>query len=842
MRELISHPVGTRNGKPILLYDHLNEVAKRASHTILKLEPNLKLVFSTEDIALAAFIIGICHDFGKAKKQFQDYIWGEKGKDKDHAALSSIFTFIVAADVFKAKTQPTKLLPFVCAYTVNRHHGPLINIEEAFREENLEHEFEIARGKIDDRVWEFKFTHDDLGAAIEFGKYHDNFLNTPPKALADQVNQLAAYLRGEADKAVVTESWLVDLYFGLLLVVSSLTESDPACVIDAPEPRSPSRINSDTIKSYAFSQPKASSDFQSLREKAWEEINSFISQSTKSTLRLTLPTGLGKTLMGLYLSGQMQKETSSSVIYALPYLSIIEQATEVARSVFLQNFSEVSIIQYHSLSFPQEKDEEDKDKLNFRQARFSLENWDADLVITTFDQLFYSFLSADRGFIKRFFRLPGSICILDEVQTLPARLIPAVQILLQKMCEKLNLKILYMTATHPPLLKNAQSVLQDEEKYFRPINRTQLKLNIKDAIPFTKYLENLPNWLRQRKDKSILLVANTIRSSLKLFDCLNTLREQNKDFQDIQLFYLSGNVVPVERIKRISEIKQLLNTQPRLWFIVVSTQCVEAGVDIDMDEVVRDFGPWDSIMQVCGRANRFGSRERATVWIYRWLDDLSDHGREFHSYIYDSILTDATSNALSKYENVEEGEYLNIQKHYTQELEQILSQQASRELIKHALSWQFDELDFRRLFRGDDKAWKISLFCIADDTADKLKDITIELWSSKKPKEALKLLEELCENLELFLPLEQFLRIKPQDVKQFINELKSQTERQIRYQLPRLLNPMFQAYTISISVRSLEGLSLGYISEGFPYASRELYEVLCGFSDTGRSEVLSNII
>jgi CRISPR-associated endonuclease/helicase Cas3 len=433
--------------------------------------------------------------------------------------------------------------------------------------------------------------------------------------------------------------------------------------------------------------------------------------------------------------------------------------------------------------------------------------------------------------------------ILDEVQTLPARLIPAVQILLQKMCEKLNLKILYMTATHPPFLKNAQSVLQDEEKYFEPINRTQLNLNIKETIPFTKYLENLPAWLLQRKGKSILLVANTIRSSLKLFDCLNTLRKQDESFQDMQLFYISGNIVPVERIKMINEIKQLLNTQPRPWLVVVSTQCIEAGVNIDMDEVVRDFGPWDSIMQICGRANRFDSRERAPVWIYRWSDDLSDRGREFHSYIYDPILTDATSSALSKYESiVEEVEYLDIQKLYSYELEQRLSQYVSQELIKYALSWQFDELDFREPFRGDNKAWKVSLFCIADDTANKLKDIAIELWSSREPMEALKLLDKLCENSDLFSSIEQFLRIKPQSVKQFINGLKGQTERKLLYQLPKLLNPMLQAYTISISVRSLEGLNLGHISEGFSYIPRESYEVLCGFSDVKRSEILSNII
>jgi len=840
MRSLISHPVGTRNSGEILLYDHLNEVGSRAARTILKVKANLKLAFPAEDLTLAAFITGICHDFGKAKKQFQDYIWGGKGKDKEHAILSSIFTFIVAANIFKDKDKLSKsLLPFVCAYAVNRHHGPLINLDEAFEEAKLEHEFEVAKGAIDERLWQFKFELEDLDVVIAFENYRDSFLNAKIECLTKQANQFASLLRREAEKATANESWLVDLYFALLLIVSGLTESDLACVIDAPEPVSPCRINPEAVKNYAFSQPKASSEFQTLREKAWEEIDRFISQSPKGTLRLTLPTGLGKTLMGLYLSGQMQKEASSSIIYALPYLSIIEQATEVARSLFSQNG--VSIIQHHSLSFPQEKDEEDKDKLNFQQARFSLENWDADLVITTFDQLLYSFLSSDRGFIHRFFRLPGSVLILDEVQTLPARLIPAVESLLQSLRKKLNLKILYMTATHPPFLKNVQPVLQNEEQFFKPLRRTQLRLELEKPIPFTKYLNGLSDWLRKRRGKNILFVANTIRSSLKLFDCINSFKEQDGDFQDVHLFYLSGNVAPVDRLKRINQIKKLLKDDSDKWIVVVSTQCVEAGVDIDMDEVVRDFGPWDSIMQICGRGNRFGSRACADVWIYRWLDDLTDQHREFYRYIYDPVFTDATLSMLSSYKTVREEEYLNLQRQYVQELEQRLAKTPSRELLEYALSWRFDELDFRKLFRGVD-AWKMSLFCVADDTADKLKDIAIELWSSKKPLEALKLLEGLCNSAELFSPLKQFLRIEGEKIRQFIQRLQDQSERQLRYQLPRLLNPMFQAYTISVSVRTPEGLPLCYIAEGFPYAPREFYDSLRGFSPGKESGVLSNII
>lgn len=639
------------------------------------------------------------------------------------------------------------------------------------------------------------------------------------------------------------DAWLPDLYFVLLLIISALTEADRASVIGIPLPKAFGKVNAESIRRYASSRPEAPPIFQILRQKAWGETESFINQDFSKTVRLTLPTGMGKTLLGLYLAAKALQEANGPIIYALPYLSIIEQTTEVARFIFPSDSSDIRVIQHHSLSFPQEKHEEEKH--DFEQARFSLESWDAELVVTTFDQLFYSFLSPDRGFVRRFFQLPGSVLILDEIQTLPGRLIPAVQNLLQKASEILGTRIIYMTATHPPFLKEAQPVMKHDAHYFKPLRRTKLILNIKQPIPFSQYLHGLAKWLQRRRGRSILFVSNTIRCSLRLFDHLLTLKEE-EDFKELKLFYLSGNIAPVHRLKRIAEIKQALSSEPRPWLVVISTQCVEAGVDIDMDEVVRDFAPWDSIMQVCGRANRFGSREEATVWLYRWEDDFSERSGEFHRYIYDCILTDTTLEILSEYETIGEKDYFCLQEQYAHRLEERLSPENSQELLEKALSWQFDELDFEKLFR--DQGWKVSLFCVADQTAKKLKDIAVLMWEAKDFRKALRELQNLCEDHSLFEPLVQFLRITPRSLKGYIADIQKQDDRRIRFQLPRLLGPMLQAYTISIPVRSLEGLRerVSYISSKeriLPYIPREYYDPLRGFSpDKTDKEMLSNII
>lgn len=611
--------------------------------------------------------------------------------------------------------------------------------------------------------------------------------------------------------------------FPLLLVVSVLTEVDVACVVRAPELKQTSALDPQRVRRYAFNQPRAGETFQRLRERAWEEIQTAIEKPDTSALRLTLPTGLGKTLMGLYLSASLQEQAAPQpVIYALPYLSIIEQATDVARQVFPRDTSNISIIQHHSLSFP---DQPDEGLPNFERARFALEDWDADLVVTTFDQLFYSFLSRDRGFIRRFFRLPGAVLLLDEVQTIPARLLPAVDALLQRLQDVLGVRLIYMTATHPPFLKGARSPLQKDEDYFRPLARTQLHLQV-EPVPFGEYLSQLGDWLSERKGTKVLFVANTIRSARDLFAHLARLKGEEPDFEELRLFHLSGSVVPVERLRRIKEIRRLIENEPCAWICVVSTQCVEAGVDLDMDEAVRDFAPWDSLLQICGRVNRSGKRMRADVWVHRWVDDGSDRGREFHGYIYDPIFTATTLDVLSDREIVREEQYWEIQQSYAQELERRLSSEVSEELLRSALAWKFDELDFQNLFRGQERAWKVSVFCVADRTAERLKEIAVELWSSKNPKGALELLCELCDESELFGPLREFLRVEPGIVKRHAESLDGETDRRLRFSLSRLLQPLFQAYTISMPLRRLSELASSRITEGFPYLPRDVYQAL----------------
>jgi len=841
VRPLVSH-IHKEDGRVdyTLLHDHLSSVGDRCASLIAKLKQHLHLEIPAEDLINAAFITGVCHDFAKSKRHFQNYIWGGPGKDKNHATLSSIFTLLVASDYFQKKSLPTRLLPFICAYAVNRHHGMLTNIdgeEGAFAQHKLEEEYKIGKDSIDERVWSFNFVCSLTNLKIQYGNYKSSLLSVDLDRLTRETNSFARWLRQNSEKPDSTNGWLVDLYFALFLTISVLTESDQACVIGVAEPEEVQIIDSNKVKMYAFSQPKAAPIMQKLRERAWEEVDRFTYRIHLRSTRLTLPTGLGKTLMGLSMAGKLQEDSTAPIVYALPYLSIIDQVSKTSQAAL--DADGTRILQHHSLSFPQGGEDE---KANFERARFSLEQWNADLVVTTFDQLLYSFLSAERGFILRFFRLPGSVLVLDEVQSIPSRLIPAVDAFLQYLQQKLSVKILYMTATQPPFLKKAVSVLKSEGQFFTPLKRTKLQLNIQKSTPFTEYLDGLSEWMKKRKGKSILFVANTIRSSLILFEHLSKLRDDQ--FKGLNLIYLSGNVVPVQRLERINRIKQDLLSESKPWLVVVSTQCVEAGVDIDMDEVVRDFAPWDSLMQVCGRANRAAENRIANVWIYRWADDIGAGGREFNQYVYDPILIDATTSVIGGRKTIEEPQYWQIHGAYTKLVEQALSTNEAQEILKSALSWQFDEVgNFQKLFRGVD-SWKVSLLCEADATSENLIEICTLLWDKGGPQieEAHRRLIELCREQELFAPVQRFLKVTSEQVVRLANRITLKDEKKARHELMRLIQPMLQAYTVSISVKRTQGLPVARISDDFWFLPREYYDAEKGCLATASGDVRSNIV
>ncbi len=294
---------------------------------------------------------------------------------------------------------------------------------------------------------------------------------------------------------------------------------------------------------------------------------------------LTVPTGGGKTLSSVaFALDHAVLNGKSRIIYVIPYTSIIEQTAEVLRSIF----GAENVIEHHSNLDP--------DKETTR-SRLAAENWDAPIIVTTNVQFFESLYAARPARCRKLHNIAGSVVILDEAQLLPPQwLTPCVEAL-DQLAENYRVTILFSTATQPPLptRTKAREIVPNAEALYRTLRRTEYILPAEIQRP--------SDWdeiaARLQRYEQVLCVVNTRR------DCYDLFRRMPEG-----TVHLSALMCGEHRSRVIARIKERLAGEKPLR--VVSTQVVEAGVDIDFPVVFRALAGFDSIVQAAGRCNREG--------------------------------------------------------------------------------------------------------------------------------------------------------------------------------------------------------------------------------------------
>lgn len=374
---------------------------------------------------------------------------------------------------------------------------------------------------------------------------------------------------------------------------------------------------------------------------------------------LTAPTGIGKTLLAatwaLKQRQRIAEETGipPKIIVVLPFLSIIDQTTREYEALLRQGGEEPDgswFLTVHSLS-----DRQYKENMEGAAEAFFIDTWRTELVITTYDQFLFTLMRPDARYQMRFHNLCDALIIMDEVQSLPCVLWRPLEVLLKGLTRMGNSRALLMSATLPPFISEAQSILPDHVGYFQSFGRYTLRFRTQEKMPLQQFLreisQRLPSWLTDRK--RVLITLNTRKSARSVRDAIKAT--WTNDFQDVPLLFLSSDVTPRDRLQAIQQITE---GKP---CIVVSTQCIEAGVDIDMDLVIRDFAPLDSLIQIAGRCNRNGSKERCTVEI---LDLISNNGNRYSEMIYDPVHLQETWRIIGQNEQANEEDILELANQY----------------------------------------------------------------------------------------------------------------------------------------------------------------------------------
>jgi CRISPR-associated endonuclease/helicase Cas3 len=330
---------------------------------------------------------------------------------------------------------------------------------------------------------------------------------------------------------------------------------------------------------------------------------------------LTAPTGSGKTLMLLSLASEIIKQTGRKrIIYVLPFLSITEQVETEVLKIFEENIDYIQRVDSKSENHEFEKlqieleNEVTTEKLKEINIIEFIENtFSYPLIITTFVRFFETLLSNRNSELLKLPNFSNSIFLIDEIQSLPPRLYGFFIAYIKKFCQKFGSYAIISTATKPNFKlpednRVARNFFYDYSPPLPllPLNYFENDLFNRYQVEVLKDKINL-NTLKERiisENSSVLVILNTIDDTKKLFEGL-------KDHYDSsELLLLNTHFTPHHRKLKIYLAKRRLRQNKRV--VVISTQLIEAGVDIDFPVLYRDFAPVASIVQSAGRCNRNG--------------------------------------------------------------------------------------------------------------------------------------------------------------------------------------------------------------------------------------------
>jgi CRISPR-associated endonuclease/helicase Cas3 len=604
--------------------------------------------FQGEDHAELA---GLLHDLGKAEEGFKARMVAVKAGKKENHGDKQPHAHHGAALLLQAdETRGGPVWPV--AFAINAHHAGLHDRSNLQKRLGVRDKALAAEARlVGDADW-----NGTSWPVAHFGKNLPDWLDTLPFATPEQ---RAAKLRA------------VDLYTRFLF--SALVDADR---LDTEQQDSETKDNFAKRHNWRFGDaglankeaPEellalldaairkrkaaaeskgASTDVLEVRAQVLEDCDS-AAEKPRGVFTLTVPTGGGKTLSSVYfalkhIAAQNQQQTDPRrklrrIIVVIPFLNIIQQTVRELREVFQHSEDDPIVLEHHSQAqdpeTPSGKQAEKGDFDDYSRERtlrqLAAENWDAPIVVTTSVQFFDSLFSRRTANARKLHNIAKSVVIFDEVQTFPPRLMqPILDTLGELTCPSraYGCSLVLCTATQPALLKSEDlpcgfppeqvtHIVANSKPMFARLKRTTYpELDSKEPIPQLKWSDLAVEVLKSPKGKG-LVVVNTRRDARKLFDELRQ-SEGHKD----AVFHLSTWMTPAHRVEVLTEVTRRLDTKEPC--LLVSTQCIEAGVDVDFPAVWRALGPYDAIVQAAGRCNRNGrlKPEEAQVHVFRTEDD-----------------------------------------------------------------------------------------------------------------------------------------------------------------------------------------------------------------------------
>ena len=597
---IIAH---TREGGSIQsLSEHIEGVAEHCAQFLEQA--------GLPELAPLGRLLAQLHDAGKAQPAFQRYILGESTAKAPHSAAGALLATSLLHELseeLQHKKQPrtSQLL----AYAISGHHRGLYDYAE------LRNKLEEVDSK--DRCKKTAEALTNLRSEIQsWAKEYGASTESSLRELAKKV--------GATEQAQA----LIRLLFSCL-VDADFLDTEAFMDEERKERRQEATCRYTSLEVLRDRLTKHMEGFS--KEGAINEARSaFLNRCRahgrtcpKGYYSLFLPTGGGKTLSSMAWALETAlKHEAQRIIYVIPYTSIITQTAGIFREIF----GEEHVLEHHSdISFAGGEASQEAER--YERTRLLAENWDAPIVVTTNVQFFESLFSHKVSRNRKVHSIANSVVVFDEVQMFPTEFLSPMLRLLDDLKHIYGTQLLFCSATLPPFDKDHSSPFKKVNDYhqlsdaIQPIVPEDLELfKVFDRVIYhleekTYTTEVLAQVLGQHA--SALCVVNSRRDAAQLY---RALLETGKEAQEV--IHLSRNMCSAHLKERIAEIRQRLKED--IPTIVISTQLIEAGVDIDLPIVYRAMSGLDSIVQAGGRCNREGKRPvPGEVYVF----SLSDGGK-----------------------------------------------------------------------------------------------------------------------------------------------------------------------------------------------------------------------
>ena len=588
----------------------------------------------------SGFLADLLHDMGKCKERYCSYLEAQVfGKDGP-AKGSVIHTFAAVRFLLERYHRPLaeedgqqaleNLTAELLAFAVGAHHG-LFDCVDARRSSGFLHR------KDSDEGYSEALEH-YLHQCADCSELDALF-----QAAAEEIGQVLQRLEGLLPEDVSGDVEAC-FYTGLLarLLLSAVIEGDrrdtaefmnDTCFPHWPEDRTPLWGDCISHVEKKLAELPADTPLQRARQAISGQCRDF-ARRPGGVYRLNVPTGSGKTLSSLrYALHHARRWNKKRIIFTSPLLSILEQNAQVLRD-YLQD--DGLILEHHSNVVRTKGDDEALDR-----QELLAENWNAPVLITTLVQLLNTLFSGKTTCIRRFHALCDSVIVIDEVQTVPNRMLSLFNLAVNFLAGACGATVVLCSATQPelrtvphPIRLPCEEIVPYDPELWKAFERTQLR------ELGSRRLEEIPAAALEVLEEadSLLIVCNKKGEAETLFHALSC--------QNLRCFHLSAAMCMAHRRETLARLEESLahSRAGEGKTVCVSTQVIEAGVDISFERVIRLTAGMDSVVQSAGRCNRNGeSGTPAPVYLINCADESLGKLREIR------MGKDATAGLLSLY-------------------------------------------------------------------------------------------------------------------------------------------------------------------------------------------------